>query len=151
MKRLGLLWLVSILLLYSCNPLEYFKYYKVHLKIQDLSELKKGAIVVASSHEIGEVVEIVKQIEEQEADSINVVTIKVQKDFLIPVNSEIRVISDIGSGAAHIEIAPSHSRRNHSFGDTIHSGGMIIFNKDLQLMEVEIPIDSLPEGIQVLM
>lgn len=151
MKRYLLLLMVSMTLLYSCNPLEYFKHYQIYLNIQDLSELKKGAAVLANDHQVGEVTEILTEASQEDSDSTNIVTITLQKDFLIPINSEIRVITDIGSGGAHIEVVRSHSRRNYSFNDTIYSGGMIITNKDLQLKEIEIPIDSLPEGIQVLL
>ncbi len=148
MKRL--LNLILIISFYSfttsCNPMDYFKYYTVFLNVQDLNGLKEGAVVLSKGNQVGKV----STIQQSEKES-HIVVLTINNDFLIPVNSEIRVVSDIENTSAYLEVLMSHSKKNYSAEDTIHSQGTILLNKDIQLEEVKIPLDSLPEGIRSLM
>lgn len=130
----------------SCNPLDYFKYYTVYLRVQDLNGLKEGAVVLSKGNQVGKVAAI-----HNEEDNFHVVAMTMDNDFLIPVNSEVRVVSDIENTSAYLEVLMSHSKNNYAAEDTIHSQGAVLLNKDIQLEEVKIPLDSLPEGIRSLM
>lgn len=134
----------------ACNPIEHFSTYKIFLSLQEINELKEGASVISHNKEVGNVEEI--EFLEQEDNDRFIGTLRVKNDFLIPINSEIRIVSDIETSSAYVEIIPSHTRRSYVRGDTISAKGNIVQNKDLQLEEVEIEnLDSLPEGIRILM
>lgn len=135
----------AILILSSCNPLDYFKYYNLYLNVNDLDGLKEGAVILSKGNQVGKVVEVVKE------DEGYIAVLSLNNDFLVPVNSEVRVVSDIENTSAYLEVMMSHSKRNYSEKDTVNSHGTILLNKDIQLEEVKIPFDSLPEGIQSLM
>lgn len=138
--------LIGVLfVLNSCNPLDYFKYYLLYLNVKDLDGLKEGAVILSKGNQVGKVLEVVKE------EDGYIAVLSLNNDFLVPVNSEIRVVSDIENTSAYLEVMMSHSKRNYSEKDTINSHGTILLNKDIQLEEVKISFDSLPEGIQSLM
>lgn len=135
----------TILLSSSCNYLNYFNFYNIYLSVKDLNGLKEGAVILSKGIQVGKVEAI--QTEEGE----NIAVLSINNDFLIPKNSEIRVVSDIENTSAYLEILMSHAKGNYSKGDTIHSQGTILLNKDIQLEEIHLNIDSLPEGIRTLL
>ena len=61
------------------------------------------------------------------------------------------MVSDLDNTSAYVNILMSHSKKNYSKEDTIISHGTVLMNKDIQLQEVKVNIDSLPEGIRSLM
>ncbi len=133
----------------SCNPIVFFSYYKIYLSAQGVGDLKPGALVYDQSEEVGKVHKIHR--EELEESVQFTAELLIKNDYTIPINSEIRVITDIEKEEAHIEITPSHGRKTYNKNDTIYSKGAVMLNKDIQLEEVEVPVDSLPEKIQILM
>lgn len=137
--------LAGVVLFTSCHSLSYFKYYNIYLNVKDLNGLKDGAVILSKGNQVGKV-ESIKVLEEG-----NLAILSIDNDFLIPKNSEIRVVSDIENTSAYLEIIMSHSKSNYQKGDTVLSQGTVLLNKDIQLEEVQINVDSLPEGIRTLL
>ncbi|MCO5234342.1 MAG: hypothetical protein M9888_11470 [Chitinophagales bacterium] len=138
--------MIFIVQLSSCSFFERFKYYNIYLSIKDLNGLKAGALVYNKDKVVGDVIEI-----EALQEGVFIAQLRIKDDFLIPRNSEVRVVSDIDITTAHIAINMSHSKKNYNEDDTIISQGSVLLNNNIQLEEIKIPLDSLPEGIKALM
>ena len=67
------------------------------------------------------------------------------------LNSQVRIVTDLENTSAYVNILMSHSKKNYSKDDTIISHGTVLLNKNIQLHEIKVNIDSLPEGIRSLM
>lgn len=130
----------------SCKLWDQMKYYTIYLKVNELNGIKEGALVENQSKNIGNVRSV-----ENESDSTYIIVLSVSNDFQIPKNSQVRVVSDLDNTSAYVNILMSHSKKNYSKEDTIVSHGTVLMNKDIQLQEVKVNIDSLPEGIRSLM
>lgn len=130
----------------SCKLWDQMKYYTIYLKVNELNGIKEGALVENQSKNIGNVRSV-----ENESDSTYIIVLSVSNDFQIPKNSQVRVVSDLDNTSAYVNILMSHSKKNYSKEDTIISHGTVLMNKDIQLQEVKVNIDSLPEGIRSLM
>jgi ABC-type transporter Mla subunit MlaD len=130
----------------SCKLWDQMKYYTIYLKVNDLNGIKEGALVENQSKNIGNVSSV-----ENESDSSYIIVLSITNDFQIPRNSQVRVVSDLDNTSAYVNILMSHAKRNYSKDDTIISHGTVLMNKDIQLQEVKVNIDSLPEGIRSLM
>ncbi|MCO5231389.1 MAG: MlaD family protein [Chitinophagales bacterium] len=130
----------------ACSYFEKFNYYNIYLSFNDLNGLKVGSLIYNKDKVVGQVLEIDKG---DEGGYIAKLSIK--DDFLIPRNSEVRVVSDIDITTAHIAINMSHSKKNYSEDDTIISHGSALLNNNIQLEEVKLSEDSLPDGIKALM
>lgn len=134
-----------VLLNSSCQFLNQFNFYNIYLSVKDLNGLKEGAVILSKGNQVGNVESVTV------SNGENIVVLSINDDFLIPRNSEIRVVSDIENTSAYLEVLMSHSKGNYTKGDTIHSQGTILLNNDIQLEEVKLNIDSLPEGIKTLL
>lgn len=138
--------LIAMSSLTSCKFWNQIKYYKVYLQVNDLNGIKEGDLIENQSNTIGYVKSF-----EADSDSSFVVILSVTNDFQIPKNSQIRIVSDLDNTSSYVNILMSHSKRNYSTGDTIISHGTVLMNKNIQLNEIKVDIDSLPEGIRALM
>lgn len=138
--------LVAVSISTSCKLWDQLKYYTIYLQVKDLNELKVGALIENQSNNIGYVQGIYP-----ESDTSYIVALSVKNEFQIPKNSQIRIVSDLVNTSAYVNILMSHSKRNYSEEDTIVSHGTVLMNKDIQLQEIQVNIDSLPEGIRSLM
>ncbi|MCO5247812.1 MAG: hypothetical protein M9887_02520 [Chitinophagales bacterium] len=130
----------------SCNPIEHFSYYTLYLNIDDLHGLVEDGDIISNNKKIGKVGDITTINNDN-----HIVILRINRDVLIPRNSDIRVITDMESSKAYIEIVFSHSKKNYNENDTLQTEGTILFNKNIHLQEVnDIPKD-LPEGIKNLL
>jgi ABC-type transporter Mla subunit MlaD len=130
----------------SCKVWDQLKYYTVYLKVKELNGIKEGALIENQTKNIGSVSGI-----ESESDSSFVIELSVTNDFQIPRNSQVRIVTDLENTSAYVNILMSHSKKNYSKDDTIISHGTVLLNKNIQLHEIKVNIDSLPEGIRSLM
>ena len=147
MKYLQLSYLfLFTLLISSCNPFEYLSYYSLYLTVEDINGLAKDEDVFSNGKAIGKVNEFIPL-----EDSIYLIELKMKKDVLIPKNSDVRIVTDMDLSSAHIEITFSHSRRNYSENDTLHTQGSVMFNKNIHLQELDEIPEDLPEGIKYLL
>lgn len=138
--------LVFMNLYSSCKVWDQLKYYTVYLKVKELNGIKEGALIENQTKNIGSVSGI-----ESESDSSFVIELSVTNDFQIPRNSQVRIVTDLENTSAYVNILMSHSKKNYSKDDTIISHGTVLLNKNIQLHEIKVNIDSLPEGIRSLM
>jgi ABC-type transporter Mla subunit MlaD len=138
--------LVFMNLFSSCKVWDQLKYYTVYLKVKELNGIKEGALIENQTKNIGSVSGI-----ESESDSSFVIELSVTNDFQIPRNSQVRIVTDLENTSAYVNILMSHSKKNYSKDDTIISHGTVLLNKNIQLHEIKVNIDSLPEGIRSLM
>lgn len=138
--------LVFMNLYSSCKVWDQLKYYTVYLKVKELNGIKEGALIENQTKNIGSVNGI-----ESESDSSFVIELSVTNDFQIPRNSQVRIVTDLENTSAYVNILMSHSKKNYSKDDTIISHGTVLLNKNIQLHEIKVNIDSLPEGIRSLM
>lgn len=138
--------LVFMNLFSSCKVWDQLKYYTVYLKVKELNGIKEGALIENQTKNIGSVNGI-----ESESDSSFVIELSVTNDFQIPRNSQVRIVTDLENTSAYVNILMSHSKKNYSKDDTIISHGTVLLNKNIQLHEIKVNIDSLPEGIRSLM
>jgi ABC-type transporter Mla subunit MlaD len=114
--------------------------------VKELNGIKEGALIENQTKNIGSVSGI-----ESESDSSFVIELSVTNDFQIPRNSQVRIVTDLENTSAYVNILMSHSKKNYSKDDTIISHGTVLLNKNIQLHEIKVNIDSLPEGIRSLM
>lgn len=130
----------------SCKWLNQFKFYTLYLHVEHLNGLKDGDMVYSSAKNVGQVKSI-----ENVNDSSFIVQMSVDKTLRIPKNSEVSIVSNMDNSSSHVIVVFSHSSKYYAEDDTIISKGAVLSNKDIQLHEVDIPLDSLPEGIRTLL
>jgi|GEM_PF-5988704 len=142
-----LIWLViGSFLSVSCNPFKRFSYYTLYLSVKDLNGLKAGAVVLSKGIQVGKVEEV-----KREEGEGYVAVLSLNNDYLVPLGSEVRIVSDLDNTSAYLEVIMSHSKRNYPQDDTIVSQGTVLLNKDIQLEEVTLNTDSLEPGIRTLL
>lgn len=138
--------LLSVLLvtvcLTSCNISEKFRYYHIYLKTEELNGLKKLSPVMSKGIQVGKVNKLRKE------DQYYYVDILLLNDFMLPLGSDLRIVTDIENTNAYLEIQVSHSKRNYSRNDTVEANAGIMLNNNVILEEVEVNPDSMDPSIR---
>ena len=143
MKAIRLLAGCMILLwMTSCNISEKFRYYHIYMETQDLNGLKELSPVMSKGIQVGKVNKLRKD------GKYYYVDILLLNDFVLPVGSDLRIVTDIENTNAYLEILVSHSRKYHSRKDTVKANAGIMLNKNVILEEVEVSPDSMDPSIR---
>lgn len=129
-------------ILLSCNISEKFRYYHLYMETDELNGLKESSPVMSKGLQVGKVYKVSKD------NGLYYVDIMLLNDFLIPVGSELRIVTDIENTNAYLEIQVSHNRKHYAKEDTVKANAGIMLNKNVILEEVEVDPDSMDPAIR---
>ena len=140
---------LSIFFFCSCNLMDTFSFYRLFLSVDDTNQIKVGDLILSRGDQVGKVGRVGQ---DKLLNSQNhIVELLLNKGYELPKDSDVRIIRDAKHGRSHIEILKSNEKEFFQKGDTISELGSVVRNQKIQLEEVHIPLDSLPEGIRNLL
>jgi ABC-type transporter Mla subunit MlaD len=126
----------------SCNISEKFRYYHIYMETDELSGLREQSPVMSQGIQVGKVNKLRRDGKHFYVD------IMLLNDFLLPVGSDLRIVTDIENANAYLEIQVSHSKKYYSKYDTVKADAGIMLNKNVILEEVEVNPDSMDAAIR---
>jgi ABC-type transporter Mla subunit MlaD len=133
-------------MLTSCVLPDSFRYYSLFLEVQDSNLLKAGDPILAKGSQVGRVHQIIDAKNEKP-----LVELFILNDFMVPMGSELRIVTDIDNASAFLEIQVSHSKRNYAKEDTVKAFATVLLNNDVILEEIEVDPDTMEAGIRHLL